>query len=410
MPRVGSFITSTPPLAATSRSMQRPNASFCWLPPDSSSAGACSRRRSTPTFAASVSATALRPRRLTSPRTAWRSSRVATRLSSTLKFRNTPSSARSPDTNMTLRLRAAAAEPRRSGLPSTVTLPLASCASPASAEITSTAPEPTCPARQRIFPRGTLMEKSWTQPGTLRFSTVSAASPACRHQLAGAQHAHAVADAKNLRQAVRDIDDGAALAAQRQERCENAVDLEIGQRGGRLVEQQHAGVAREHARDLDQLALADGEAADRRIERDMPGAQPLQRRAGALAQVGPPVEERHFQRAEPDIVLHRQVGTEAELLRHQRDAARLRLARRRNGAGFPVHRQRAGVRPIDAGQDFHQRALARAVLAADGADFARRDVERHVLQRRDRTKALAQAPHAEDGGGWVALVRRHVMT
>jgi hypothetical protein len=46
------------------------------------------------------------------------------------------------------------------------------------------------------------------------------------------------------------------------------------------------------------------------------------------------------------------------------------------------------VRPIDAGQDLDQRALAGAVLAADAADFTGADVERHVLERGNGAEAL----------------------
>src|SRR5262249_6229855 len=140
---------------------------------------------------------------------------------------------------------------------------------------------------------------------------------------------------------------------------------------------------------------------------DVRGAEPLQRVSCLAGEILAAVEERHLHGAEPDVVLDRQVGAEAELLRHQRDAALLRLARRRDRAWFAVARERAGVGAVDAGEDLHQRALAGAVLAAEGADLAGGDIERDVVERGEGPEALAQARHAEDGG---LLTGRHART
>src|SRR6185295_10653949 len=65
-----------------------------------------------------------------------------------------PSAARSSDRNKTLRSTQRGAEPRCKGLPSMLTRPLAPGTRPASARVTTLAPEPICPAMQRILRRG----------------------------------------------------------------------------------------------------------------------------------------------------------------------------------------------------------------------------------------------------------------
>ena len=50
-----------------------------------------------------------------------------------------------------------------------------------------------------------------------------------------------------------------------------------------------------------------------------------QRRLGLLAKSLAPVEQRYLAIAKPDIIEHRQCRSEAQLLRHQRDAKLLRM-------------------------------------------------------------------------------------
>jgi hypothetical protein len=63
---------------------------------------------------------------------------------------------------------------------------------------------------------------------------------------------------------------------------------------------------------------------------------------------------------------------------------------------------------IHAGQDFHQRGFAGAVLAAEGMDGAAPDLERYIRQRLDRSESLANAAHAERSvhGGIVVISSR----
>ena len=71
-----------------------------------------------------------------------------------------------------------------------------------------------------------------------------------------------VGDALHLGQAVRDVDDGGARRADVGDALEQPLALGGGQRFGRLVEDEHLGVQRERARDLQQLVLGHAQLAD----------------------------------------------------------------------------------------------------------------------------------------------------
>ena len=100
--------------------------------------------------------------------------------------------------------------------------------------------------------------------------------------------------------------------------------------------------------------------------------------------------------SEKDVVGRRQFGNEIELLMDDRDARALgvlnarepdRRARQPNGAVvFDMH----------AGEDFHQRALAGAVLADERMHFAAHQIEVDVAQRIDSGERFGDALRFED--------------
>ena len=55
----------------------------------------------------------------------------------------------------------------------------------------------------------------------------------------------------------------------------------------------------------------------------------------------------------------------------------------------------AGIRRQQAGDDVHQRRLARAVLPHQRVDSARADLQRHAVERKDAGKRLPHALHFE---------------
>jgi hypothetical protein len=90
-----------------------------------------------------------------------------------------------------------------------------------------------------------------------------------------------IADLVDFGQPVRDVEHGAAFALDRNKRGENALDLNVGQRCGRFVENEHARVAGQQSRDFHELTLAHGKRRNRRVQLDVGGAEERQRFRGA---------------------------------------------------------------------------------------------------------------------------------
>ena len=95
-----------------------------------------------------------------------------------------------------------------------------------------------------------------------------------RDVLAVAENRDPVAIVEDLHHAVGDVDDRDALTGQLAHDLEQDLRLALGQRGGRLVEDQHAAVERQRLGDLDQLLLRDR-------ERRAPARRDRCRRGGA---------------------------------------------------------------------------------------------------------------------------------
>ena len=122
MPRVGSFINSTP---GCGRSIARPNSSFCWLPPLSLPAAAASRRGSIATRSAQAARRRARaagqsktPRRVCAPKLAGDEGCRARCADGTCPRRRDPRTG-----TATSRATQCGTEPSRKGLPSTLTRP-----------------------------------------------------------------------------------------------------------------------------------------------------------------------------------------------------------------------------------------------------------------------------------------------
>ena len=157
---------------------------------------------------------------------------------------------------------------------------------------------------------------------------------------------------------------------------------EVGrQRRGHLVEQQHVGLDRQRAREIEDAQDGERDVPRRLAEIEIgnaelldPAQERLDRRSGE-AQIGGDVE----------------VGDQRRLLvdRHQPGAAR--LGGRMHVARLAADQDSPGVRPDGAGQDLHQRRFAGAVRAHQRVDLAGPHRQRGVAQRRDRAVVLRDA-------------------
>jgi hypothetical protein len=108
------------------------------------------------------------------------------------------------------------------------------------------------------------------------------------------------------------------------------------------------------------------------------------------------VQERHSAISEPDVVVDRQMRREAQLLRDHREAKALRGLGRRDLMCLAVDPNRSAIGTMDAHEHFHQRAFARAILAAQRSDLASGDGKVDVMQRHHGTETFRDPFSAQD--------------
>ncbi len=102
----------------------------------------------------------------------------------------------------------------------------------------------------------------------------------------------------------------------------------------------------------------------------------------------------------------REVRGEVHLLVDHGDAppAGVEGPRRPVGPAVELHRARVGL--VGAAQDLEERALARAVLADQGVDLARRDLERDRLSACVAPKDLLIPAEAQPRAGFTSGIPR----
>ena len=213
------------------------------------------------------------------------------------------------------------------------------------------------------------------------------------------QHDEAVGDLLHLLQEMRDVDDGVALPSQTADQLEETPRVVLGQAARGLVEDEHTATDRHRARDLHELLPRDRQRGHRRVGRDLAVAELRQRLPRPLPGLAPihQSQPRGLQ-AEDHVLRHREVWRQRELLvdhLHAGPTCFQRAARPVRGA-VQLHLPRVGrQRP---GEDSHQRALARAVLADERAYLARRHLQVHPVERDRGPEGFPDAAHPEAGG------------
>ena len=170
------------------------------------------------------------------------------------------------------------------------------------------------------------------------------------------------------------------------------------QHGRRLVEDEDPGLAVERLEDLDPLLPADRQRptlASGSISNPNRLPSSMIRRRASLA-----VEEDrvgHRLLAEEDVLGDGQHRDEHEVLVDHADAAGDRVGGSGDLDRLAVEQDLALVRRRQPVEDVHQRRLAGAVLAEQGVDLARPDVEVDVVVGDDARIALGDAAHLERG-------------
>jgi hypothetical protein len=121
-------------------------------------------------------------------------------------------------------------------------------------------------------------------------------------------------------------------------------------------------------------------------------------RTWRIRKASPPVEQRHAEPAEEDVVLDAELRHEAQLLVHERDPVRLGVVRVAERQLLAIEADRPLVRPDEADERLHECALARAVVPADRVHLADADVEREIPNRPDGAVGLREGVDLEEHG------------
>ena len=193
-----------------------------------------------------------------------------------------------------------------------------------------------------------------------------------------------------------DVNHAHAARLQPRDDGEEPLRVRLREAARRLVENHHARLAGERAGDFHELLLRDGKRAHRRIRRQVAVAEFRERAPRRVAhRAAPqPTEARRF-RAEHDVLGHAQIRREVQLLvdhRYARAPCLVRIARRIRRA---VQRDAPRVRLVRAAEDFHQRALPRAILADERMHLALAHAQRNAPQRGSRAERFFDSVEGE---------------
>ncbi len=218
------------------------------------------------------------------------------------------------------------------------------------------------------------------------------------HRPAVAQHGDAVRDLEDLLQAVADVDGRHAPRPQLADDGQQPLRIRLGQGGGGLVEDEDARVLGQRLGDLDHLLLADAQLLHRPIGVD------VQSHAGegglGVGRDRVPVDEAAPHRLVPQhqVLRHRELGDESQLLGDERDAVRLGGLQGAEVHGLPAQEDLAAVGPagIEPAEDLDQRALAGAVFAAERVDLALLEVEGNAVEGADAGELLRDRAELEE--------------
>ena len=211
-----------------------------------------------------------------------------------------------------------------------------------------------------------------------------------------AQNGHPVGESEGLRQSVAHIDDRGARGDDPMDDVAQLFDTGNVEARGRLIEEEDLRVRSQCLDDLEELALRRAQMSDQGIWRntEIVGSKllcgPLPLSTDSRGAIHGPEEEvlRHGQLAHQRVVLID--DGQAELARLQRIGGDKRLAHDRHPA-FVREDRTAG--------DAEERALARAVLAHDGVNFAGPAFEVDPVERLYAGIALRDAGQFERGSG-----------
>ena len=209
------------------------------------------------------------------------------------------------------------------------------------------------------------------------------------HELAVAQHGHAVAERLDLMHLMRDDDDGLAVVAHRAQHGKELVRLLRGEHGGRLVEDEDIRAAVERLDDLDRLLLGHGHIVDLLVR--------VKVEAVALADAadarGRGLEIELFLETERDVFSGSEDVDQLEVLVDHADAVAVGIARGADDDLLAVDEDLSLVGEVNAREHVHERGFAAAVFAEQRQDLAPVDIEPDAVIGDDGAEALGDVAH-----------------
>ena len=219
------------------------------------------------------------------------------------------------------------------------------------------------------------------------------------HAAAIAQDGVATGDLADFFEKMTDVNDRDAARRELSDQTEQAVHVLALQAAGRLVHQEDARVRGERAADLHHLLRGEGQVGHAGLGVQRGAPELLEQRDRATPRRSPvhPARARRLE-AEQHVLRRAQVGTEAQLLVNERDAAAPRVSGAGRSIGPAVDLHRAAIGPHRAGEDVHQGGLARAVFSDQGVHLARPEREIHAVQRPGRSESLGDVANLEQRG------------
>ena len=215
-------------------------------------------------------------------------------------------------------------------------------------------------------------------------------------QRAVAHHEDPVGDSEHLGESMGNEHAGRASVAVIAQAVEEPLGLVTGERSRRFIEDQDTSILVQRPGDHHELLAGEVEVADARVGGDLDAEIIEDRRRSAAHRQA--VDEAKpcrlvVQEQRPS---HGQLGHHVDLLGDQHDSVTLRIGDVGREVREAVERDLAAVvLPEQAGEDADDRRLAGAVLAEQGDDLGRGEVERQLVNGDRATERLADTPDGE---------------
>jgi hypothetical protein len=215
-------------------------------------------------------------------------------------------------------------------------------------------------------------------------------------EAAAAQDRDSMTQALDIFKLMGDEKDRAALLAQLLQGGKESLLLQRTDPGRRFIQDQDSRTQPEQPHQFELLPFADGQRFDVgfRVEVEPEAvADFFQRRPGLGA-----AREQSTLAAEQEVV-HDPHGWDVErVLMEHTDPQAAGILRRVNPDRLPVEQDLPAVRPLEAGQDLHQCALAGAVFSQDSLDRPARHRQADAVVGQDRAEGLVDIAQFDSHG------------